>query len=373
MLSATLGDMKLAASFLRPGSPDADVIVSASANQDLLIQVRGYLSELAPATDQKEADDSRTAESVADHLFKVLHGSNNLLFPNSRSKVEFYSDLLRRRCEKEGIPNEFWPHHGSLSREIREETERALKAGDRPATAVCTNTLELGIDIGAVKSVAQIGPPPSVAALRQRLGRSGRRPGEPAILRAYAIEDELDSRSTLSDRLRESLLQTTAAIRLLARKWFEPPREGGLHFSTLVQQILSMIAERGGVTAAEIFRTIVDGGPFAGLEPPKLAQLLRELGRRDLIVQEASGVLLLGELGEKLAGSHDFYAAFQAPEEWQILQEGRLLGTLPIDSPVFEGTRIVLMPPSSPSSPAQSRSDRRLQQAGFRTCPTTLR
>jgi ATP-dependent Lhr-like helicase len=257
------------------------------------------------------------------------------------SKVEYYSDLLRRRCEREGIPNEFWPHHGSLSRDIREDTERALKAGDHPATAICTTTLELGIDIGAVKSVAQIGPPPSVAALRQRLGRSGRRPGEAAILRAYVTEQEVRAESPLSDRLREGLLQTTATIRLLLEKWFEPPRAGGLHLSTLVQQVLSMIAERGGATAAEVSRTLISDGPFAGFKSRDLASLLRELGRRDLLVQDSSGTLLLGQLGERLVGSYDFYAAFASSEEWQIVQDGRALGTLPIDSPVFEGMCII--------------------------------
>src|SRR3546814_17092430 len=86
-------------------------------------------------------------------------------------------------CETQQVPNEFWPHHGSLSKEIREETEAALKQKERPATAICTTTLELGIDIGAVKSVAQIGSPPSVASLRKRLGRSGRRTGDTAIRR----------------------------------------------------------------------------------------------------------------------------------------------------------------------------------------------
>jgi ATP-dependent Lhr-like helicase len=274
-------------------------------------------------------------------LFMVLHGSNNLLFPNSRKNVEYYSDLLRRRCEREGIPNEFWPHHGSLSREIREDAERALKVGDRPATAICTTTLELGIDIGAIRSVAQIGPPPSVAALRQRLGRSGRRPGEAAILRAYVAEQELTSESPLSDRLREGLVQTTATIRLLLEKWFEPPRAGGLHLSTLVQQVLSMIAERGGVTAADVSRTLIVDGPFAGLGSGELVALLRELGRHDLIVQESSGALLLGTLGERLVGSYQFYAAFASGEEWQIEADGRGLGTLPIESPVFEGMCII--------------------------------
>jgi len=292
------------------------------------------------ASSQEQAE-SQTEASVADHLYKVLHGSNNLLFPNSRRNVEYYSDLLRRRCEREGIPNEFWPHHGSLSREIREAAEAALKAGDHPATAICTTTLELGIDIGAVKSVAQIGPPPSVAALRQRLGRSGRRPGEAAILRAYSMEQEVTAQSPLSDRLREGLLQSAASIRLLVEKWFEPPRAGGLHLSTLIQQVLSMIAERGGVTATEVSRTLVTDGPFSGLKPAQLVALFRELGRRDLVVQESSGALLLGPVGERLVGSHDFYAAFASSEEWQIVQDGRVLGTLPIDSPVFEGMGII--------------------------------
>ena len=354
-LSATLGDPTLAAMFLRPEGPLATIIQSKSAAQELLVQLRGYLIEPVHETDvevrephpnaqgmkPEETADAKAYDSMADHLFKALHGSNNLLFPNSRNRVEYFSDLLRRRCEREGIPNEFWPHHGSLSREIREDTEAALKAGNRPATAICTTTLELGIDIGAVKSVAQIGPPPSVAALRQRLGRSGRRPGEPAVLRAYVVENSLTAESPLSDRLRESLVQSAACIRLLLGNWFEPPREGGLHLSTFVQQVLSMIAERGGVTALEISRTLVAHGPFAEIRPSDLSSLLRELGRREMLVQESSGALLLGAVGERIVGHYDFYAAFASRDEWQIVHDGRALGSLPIDSPVFEGLCII--------------------------------
>jgi len=354
-LSATLGDSTLAAMFLRPEGPLATIIQSKSAAQELLVQLRGYLIEPVHETDvevrephpnaqgmkPEETADAKAYDSMADHLFKALHGSNNLLFPNSRNRVEYFSDLLRRRCEREGIPNEFWPHHGSLSREIREDTEAALKAGNRPATAICTTTLELGIDIGAVKSVAQIGPPPSVAALRQRLGRSGRRPGEPAVLRAYVVENSVTAESPLSDRLRESLVQSAACIRLLLGNWFEPPREGGLHLSTFVQQVLSMIAERGGVTALEISRTLVAHGPFAEIRPSDLSSLLRELGRREMLVQESSGALLLGAVGERIVGHYDFYAAFASRDEWQIVHDGRALGSLPIDSPVFEGLCII--------------------------------
>ena len=354
-LSATLGDPTLAATFLRPEGPIAQIIQSRAADQELRVQLRGYMIEPVRETEtespeatsdtqveeSEEAAEGRAYESIADHLFKSLRGSNNLLFPNSRSQVEYFSDLLRRRCEHEGLPNEFWPHHGSLSREIREDTEAALKAGNRPATAICTTTLELGIDIGSVKSVAQIGPPPSVAALRQRLGRSGRRPGEPAILRAYVVENYVTAQSPVSDRLRESLVQSAACVRLLLGNWFEPPREGGLHLSTFVQQILSIIAERGGVTASELSRTLVKDGPFAGLSTGDLGKLLRELGRREMLVQDSSGALLLGAVGERVVGHYDFYAAFASRDEWQIVQDGRALGTLPIDSPVFEGLCII--------------------------------
>ena len=86
------------------------------------------------------------------------------------------------------MPNEFFPHHGNLSKELREELEVRLKDNKLPTTAVCTSTLELGIDIGSVRSVAQVGAPRSLAALRQRLGRSGRRKGTPSILRVYVLE-----------------------------------------------------------------------------------------------------------------------------------------------------------------------------------------
>ncbi|MFX7608882.1 helicase-related protein, partial [Acinetobacter baumannii] len=87
---------------------------------------------------------------------------------------------LRRRSEKAKVPDEFFPHHGSLSKTLREELEDRLKDGNLPTTAICTSTLELGVDIGSVKSVAQIGSPRSLSSLKQRLGRTGRRRGTPS-------------------------------------------------------------------------------------------------------------------------------------------------------------------------------------------------
>lgn len=348
-LSATLGDMKLAADFLRLGDGSSvSMIVSKNAEQELKVLVRGI--EAAPPRIGPE-DDAEGAEledvvkgsdlAVAGYLFDTLRGSNNLAFPNSRRNVELFSDLLRRRCEREGVPNEFWPHHGNLSKDIREQTEQALKAGDRPATAICTSTLELGIDIGAVRSIAQIGPPPSVASLRQRLGRSGRREGEAAILRAYCIEVPLEANSGLSDRLREGLVQTVAMIRLLLGNWFEPPRTNGLHASTLVFQLLSLISERGGVTASQAWTLLVESGAFPSIARPDFVSMLRELGTRDLIVQTDGGLLLHGELGEKLANHYEFYSAFVTEDEFRVVVDGKALGTLPVSRPLLPESRVI--------------------------------
>lgn len=348
-LSATLGDMNIAAEFLRPrGGADVLIIESKSDGRDLKLQIKGYedilvtdnaaISQQLPNASDSPAADKNSEPSVelaiARHLYGVLRGSNNLVFPNSRQKVEKYTYLLRRMCEDEHVPNEFWPHHGSLSKEIRTDTEAALKAKERPATAICTNTLELGIDIGAVKSIAQIGSPPSVASLRQRLGRSGRRKGEPAILRGYCIEQPLSSRSSAMDELREGTFEATAIVLLLLDGWFEPPVASGAHFSTLTQQLLSLISQHGGITAADLYVTLCVNGPFTNISKDAFANLLRELGKRELIQQESSGVLLHGRVGEKFVNHYSFYSAFATEEEFRVVSGTTVLGTLPITTTV---------------------------------------
>lgn len=361
-LSATLGDKTLAAEYLRPGvGASVQTIDAAGEAYELKLLVKGYRDEWAVRSKARISSDAETVEdtteqeeqeeageqegsaslAIADYLYRELRGTNNLIFPNSRSKVEYYADQLRRRCERENIPNEFWPHHGSLSRELREESETALKSGETAASAICTTTLELGIDIGNIRSVAQIGPPPSVASLRQRLGRSGRRAGESAILRCLAVEPRLTPQSNFSDRLREGLVQTIAMVRLLLARWVEPPAPEALHASTLVQQILSVIAQKGGVSPSELWTTLIRGGIFSLIESSDFSALLRALGANDLITQDHGGSLLPGVLGEKLINQYDFYSAFTTGEEFRIVAEGQVLGSLPIERPLTAGQRII--------------------------------
>ena len=341
-LSATLGDMSLAASFLRPREGDkVQVIESAAPGQGLKLLVRGYritgLPDRDREEDEEEPENDGSVRAVASDLMKTLRGSKNLVFTNSRSQVEKYADLLGRICETERLPNEFWAHHGNLSKEIREDAEAALKDPSRPATAVCTSTLELGIDIGTVKSIAQIGTPNSVASLRQRLGRSGRR-GEPAILRTYIQESDIDSKSSIEDLLRTELVQTIAMVNLLLARWCEPSGAGRLHLSTLIQQVLSVIAQFGGITPRRAWSILSD---VFTADQGTFLQVLRTLGTRKVIRQEADGTLLLDEAGERIVGHYSFYSAFATPEEYRIVAAGKTLGTLPIDRPLQENSALI--------------------------------
>lgn len=337
-LSATLGDMDLAKAYLRPDAASSVQLIEADGGEaELKLQLRGYLSG-----DEDENSPSAT-DAIAAHLFKHLRGSDNLVFAGARQRVEIYADRLRELCEREHLPQEFYPHHASLSREHRDFVERRLKDPAKPTTAVCTSTLELGIDIGDVTCVAQIGAPFSVAALRQRLGRSGRREGQPAILRHYAVEAKLAPESSFVDRLRLGLIRSIAMIDLLLEGWCEPPKPQALHLSTLVHQVLSIIAQRGGASASVVYNVLCREGPFRKVTTEVFADVLRTIGHPEtgLIEQTGSGLLLLGPTGEKLVEHYSFYAVFQTPEEFRLVAEGRDLGTLPINNVLAPGMLLI--------------------------------
>ncbi len=355
-LSATLADIDNAKAYLRPTRPEGVVAIEDESGSGLLhLQVRGYLKSPPPHKGDASPEnvESQTAESeatdglgvcgkdeIARHIFEQLRGRYNLVFANRRRDVEEYADRLRRLSEAGRVPNEFWPHHGSLSRPIREDAEEALKDASRPATGVCTSTLEMGIDIGALDSVAQIDVPPSVASMRQRLGRSGRR-GEPAVLRIYVTEKPDDPEFGPVDALRWKVVQTVAMVRLMLDGWLEAPDDPGFNYSTLVQQVLSVIAQHGGASASDLHGALRGPGPFELVDESRFSRLLRAMVAKDLIIEASGGLLLHGEKGERIVNHFGFYAAFETAAEWRLVADGKTLGSMPINHVVQEGALLI--------------------------------
>ncbi len=106
---------------------------------------------------------------VYDRLAELIKAHRTtLVFVNTRRLSERVARALTERLGESAVA----PHHGSLSKERRLAAERKLKRGELKAM-VATASLELGIDIGDVELVCQIGSPRSIATLLQRVGRSG--------------------------------------------------------------------------------------------------------------------------------------------------------------------------------------------------------
>jgi ATP-dependent Lhr-like helicase len=346
-LSATVGDVTVAKHYLNWGAPDGVVVLqSFSGNAELLTQIRGYVEEEGvedeDALEEEGLGGSKKAlDRIADDIFRVSKGENNLVFAGSRRRVESVTDRLRVRCEKNGTPNEFFAHHGSLSKEVRHDLEARLRDGRVPTTAVATTTLELGIDLGSIKATGKVGAPSSMASLRQQVGRSGRREGQAAILRMYIRERRVHAGSVPMFRVRLDIARSVAAVKLLIERFIEPPTPSLSIATVVVQQTLSLISERGGERADRLYGLIAGKGPLSSFPKRDYVTLLRYMaGDLKMIEQAPNGLIMLGEVGERVVTKRDFYAMFETPEEWRIIHGSEALGTVPLSPTIGTGTLI---------------------------------
>src|SRR5579871_3232064 len=162
-LSATQKPIELVAHFLAgSGRPDP-VVVQIGHQRKVDIAIEVPRSELGPVATHEMWDEiyNRLAQLVQEHR-------STLLFVNTRRLSERVAHHLAERLGNEAVAT----HHGSLSRKLRLEAERKLKAGE-VRVLIATASLELGIDIGTVELVCQIGSTRAIAVAWQRIGRSG--------------------------------------------------------------------------------------------------------------------------------------------------------------------------------------------------------
>src|SRR5207249_10510629 len=142
---------------------------------------------------------------MLDKIAAQVHGHRTtLVFVNTRRLAERLAHLLAERVGEDRVA----AHHGSLSKERRLKLESRLRAGDLKAL-VATASLELGIDIGPVELVCQIGSPRSLATFLQRVGRSGHARGATPRRRLYpTTRDELVESAALLRGVRAGRLGT---------------------------------------------------------------------------------------------------------------------------------------------------------------------
>jgi len=346
-LSATIGDAEIGQRYLSPDEPgNVAVLRDEGESTDIMMRVHGYdarriaaargTAEIIGVEDFGELVNTAIAEDLSEHC--GVH--SNLVFANAKGEIEILADHANALRRESGLPESFLVHHGSLSKEMREFTEERMKSS-AAHTAICSSTLEMGIDIGSVRLVGQIGAPWSAASLKQRMGRSGRKEGEARRLRCYADCTLEPSTADPLSLLPFELLQTIAVCELVLAGWVEPPADGELDLSTLTHQVISTIAEMGAVYAAALHGRLCMEGPFRAVTKELFVRLLRALGAADVIEQGADGKLILGLEGEALRAKRDFYAAFSTPVEYAVVAGRYPLGKLPFETLPKEGDRIV--------------------------------
>jgi ATP-dependent helicase Lhr and Lhr-like helicase len=196
-LSATQKPIELIAQFLAGSNQPEPCIVEVAQRRKLDLSVEVPSSELGPVASNEMWDEiyNRIAELVQQHR-------STLIFVNTRRLAERVGHHLGAILGQDAVAS----HHGSLSRVRRLAVEEKLKAGEIRAL-VATASLELGIDIGTVDLVCQIGSPRSIAVALQRVGRAGHWRGAIPKGRIFATtRDELIECAALVRSIRQGQL-----------------------------------------------------------------------------------------------------------------------------------------------------------------------
>ncbi len=258
-LSATVKPVEDVARFLvgttrvdEAGAPDCAIVDEGHAREmELAIEVPGSpLEALLSGEAWTEVYDRIAA--------LVLENRTTIVFVNTRRLAERVSRHLAERLGEERVTS----HHGSLSRERRLDAERRLKAGSLRAI-VATASLELGIDVGTVDLVIQIGSPKQIGAFLQRVGRSGRVKGMTARGRIFALT-------------RDELVETAALVREAQAGRLDRLILPEAPLDLLAQQIVAASATRDW-PADELYGLLKGAWPYRALPREDFDAVVRML------------------------------------------------------------------------------------------------
>jgi len=192
--------------------PDCEIVdIGYAKRRDLALELPPTPLQAVMSNDQWEQVYTRIAELVEQH-------ATTLVFVNTRRMAERAARHLGEKLGKEHVA----AHHGSLAKELRLDAEQRLKAGQLKVL-VATASLELGIDIGDVDLVCQLGSPRAIAAFLQRVGRSGHHVGGVPKGRLFpSSRDDLAECAALLDCIRrgelDALIMPRAPLDVLAQQ-----------------------------------------------------------------------------------------------------------------------------------------------------------
>jgi len=245
-----------------------------------------------------------------DAVLQFIRGKKALVFVNSRREAEHVMNAIAPRAENVYI------HHSSVSPALRREAEEAFSR-DGGACIICTSTLELGIDIGDLDIVVQIGPPSSVSSFLQRMGRSGRR-GKAGHV-AWVLADACE------------LLVSAAILECAMQRRIEPLRPPETPLNVLAQQLLLNVLRSKRTSEKSLLQTLARFPPFTKIPPSAIGKIIGHAIKEGYLTTDGD-VLMLGEAAEKMFGTanyRDLFSVISGNETCRaVTPEGEVIGTL---------------------------------------------
>lgn len=270
-LSATVGSPDIAAKFIF--SDNKYEIVKAISPKDIQLRVE---SPYPKKEDKIMAEKIFIGDSVVARLRRIheliSEHKSTLTFTNTREAAEILSSRLR--LLDENLPHEI--HHSSLSKDVRIKAEKDFKE-EKLKSIICTSSLQLGIDIGAIDLVLQYMSPRTVSQLIQRSGRSGHRTGKTSkgIIIASDGDDIFESvviaRKALKGELEELKIHRNS-------------------LDVLAHQIIGLLIENYKMDSKEIFETIKKAYPFKELTEKEFETLINFLDSQLRLIYSDNGI-----------------------------------------------------------------------------------
>ncbi|WP_316799703.1 DEAD/DEAH box helicase [Pedobacter frigidisoli] len=249
-------------------------------------------------------------------LYLSTRNNKVLIFPNSRGRAEEIAVKLSKLSARVGGHGNYFSHHSSVDKELREYIETFAKTNVRyPFAITCTSTLELGIDIGSVEQVVQVDATFSIASLVQRIGRSGRREGEISKLLFYATD-------------KWSLLQSLACFALYREGYIEPLVSSAKPYDILWHQLLAYVKQLSGCSKSVLLSKIQANYAFRDIKLEAVVDIIEHLITHDFL-EQIGGELIIGVEGEWIVNSRDFYSVFKTEANYKVVNYDRSIGEIP--------------------------------------------
>lgn len=320
-LSATLSDLKGAEEWLRAGTSRNVTSVSSRDEVPARVGIK-YARIPAEGEARKEATLAYYRE-----LFRLTDPYSCIVFTNSRASAERTARSLDRVSKASGSENQVRIHHGSLSSGVRRDAEADLR-GDRRPTVVATSTLELGMDIGGLDRVVQIGAPYTCSSMLQRMGRTGRRGGRREMV-VFCYDNE-SKWSPSPPGTSMDLVRAVAVTELATRDgWTEPIEPNPLPFGLLYHQTLAYLKGADhDVRWPELRDSVLSMWPFRRISKAEYRELAMHMLSIGHLQRMDDGTLLIGLKGEAIANGREFASTFEVQESVEVRADGQVIGNV---------------------------------------------